>query len=66
MMDAIAVGFAGHHVDFELDHEARTWIPSARSSVEMMDDDGMFPITATFDGRRYELHSDGTFLEFDL
>ncbi len=66
MIDALAIGFAGHHVDFDLDYGSGTWTPVEPSSADLLDDEGMFPLIGMKDGRRYELYSDGTFNEVEL
>lgn len=63
MMNAIAIGFAGHHVDFELDHDAHTWVPALPAAADLLDDDGMFPLIGVHNGNRYHLYADGTFDE---
>jgi hypothetical protein len=61
----VAIGFAGFHLDFDLDHEARTWVPVEPSSADLLDDDA-FPLIGRSAGRRYELFGDGTFDTVDL
>jgi hypothetical protein len=61
----VAIGFAGFHVDFDLDDDAHTWVPVEPGTADLLDEDA-FPLIGRAYGRRYELHGDGTFVAVDL
>lgn len=64
MTDMVAIGFAGHHIDFNLDHEACSWTPIDAHAADLLHESS-FPLIAITHGCRYELYSDGTFAEVD-
>ena len=61
----VAIGFAGFHVDFALDDDARTWVPVEPSTADLLDEEA-FPLIGRSHDRRYVLHGDGTFVAIDL
>lgn len=61
----VAIGFAGFHVDFALDHDARTWVPVEASTADLLDDES-FPLIGRSHDRRYVLLGDGTFVVLDV
>jgi hypothetical protein len=63
MTNSIAINFPRYHVDFDLDHDARTWVPTASAPAYLLDED-TFPLIGRSDGHWYELYEDGTFAEF--
>ncbi len=62
MMDCVAIGFAGHHIDFDLDYETYTWQPTDPDAADLLED-SEFPLVAMKYKQRFELYSDGTFAE---
>lgn len=62
----VAIGFAGYHIDFDLDQEACTWTPIEKPDAPIEIDEETFPIIGCSDDRRYVLYGDGTYVAVDL
>jgi hypothetical protein len=55
----VQIDVNGRMIPFRLDWKHSRW-----HALEMLDE-GLFPLVATVDGRRYELYSDGTLAEVE-
>ncbi len=59
MSDSVNAISGDETIAVELDFEKMTWSSSADEPL------GEFPFVAAFDGKRYEIYSDGTFDEVE-